>query len=177
MGSHLLSELVGDFLRGTLNGDVARDPTLYDDRRAGQRAEPASAQSADEAWHERRAGQARHHDRRSEKPRLSTEKRDRYTVAPDVTVHQQRHETVLRKRPADLQWRVERLPHFNRLDADEIADPLADPVPLGIGLPHGGYRERQTQEPRHHHRPGFPVPVMAPHQDDAATFGVEGLQR
>ena len=49
-----------------------------------------------------------------------------------MPIHQQRDETVLRKRAADLQRRVERLAHFDRLDAEEVADPLADPVHLGL---------------------------------------------
>ena len=154
-------------------GKIAAD----DDRTAGQRGEPAAGDPADEAGHQRRTGEARQHHGRSKEPRLAPEERDRDTVASEVTIHQQRDESVLRERPADLQRRVERLPHFQGLDAEQIANPLPDPVHLRIGLSHRDDGERQTQETGHHDRAGFPIPVVAGDQNDASSRGVKCLQR
>ena len=114
MGSYFLGELVRDLLRGRLDGGVARRIAAHGDRTAGQRGEPAAPDPADEARHERRAGEARHHHGRSEEPRLPPEERDRDTVASEVTIDQQRDEAVLRERPPDLRgvssdWRTSRV--------------------------------------------------------------------
>src|SRR5947207_6830340 len=122
MRANLLAKLVSDGLGGGLNRRVPREIGSDFDGIARERDKAPAANTADETRDERRAGQAREHNRCAQKPGVAIEKGHANTVAAKVSIHEKRDKSVLRKRPADLKRSFQGLAHFERLDAEQVAD-------------------------------------------------------
>src|SRR5216683_7603376 len=164
------AELAREILRRLLNRLVARTVAVDGDRPARLDLEAAGTDALHETGQQRRAGHESHQHRRAQEPRAAAEELDLDAVAADVTVHQDRHDPVLRESSADLQRGIERLADLDRLDADEVADLAPQAIDLGIRLRHGDDRDRLLHDAAQEDAARLPVAVVPADEDDAAPL-------
>ena len=125
----------------------------------------------------RRTGQITQQGRRAQEPRVPPEKRHGHAIAAEMPVHENGHHLVVAQAPPDLKRRIERLPHFQRLGAQTLANRIANAIDVGARLRHGDDRELRGHGAPHQEASHLPVAAMAGHDDDAAPFGEESLEQ
>jgi uncharacterized protein (DUF2062 family)/SAM-dependent methyltransferase len=171
-GADALRDLVGDPLRRDRNPLVLGHAGRDGDWRPHPGAEPPRSAALDRRHRHRRAGQGRDQHRRAQEPGAPPEQRHRDAVASHVAIDEHRHEAVARERRPDLERRVERLPHFDRLDAHPTANLVTDAVDGLVGFPHGDYGERQVQGARHQQAARLPVAEVSGDEQGPAAAAI-----
>ena len=108
---------------------------------------------------------------------MPPEERHGHAIAAQMPVHENGHHLVVAEAPPNLKRGIERLPHFQRLRAEPLANRIANAIDVGARLRHGDDRELRRHGAPHQEAAHLPVAAMAGHDDDAAPFGEEPLEQ
>ena len=154
-------------------GDVAR----HANRIAEVNREASWFYAIDEARQQRGAGQVAQQRRRSQEPRTPPQERHSHAIAAQMPVHKNGNHLVFAETPANLESGVERLPHFERIRPETLANGIPNAIDVGVRLCHRDDRELCGHGTAHQEASHLPIAAMAGHDDDAAPFGKQPLEK